>query len=99
MVDRSTILPVFPRSPNIVTKGYMDDIVRSLNQLMLILKNPGAGRNTTLVLTDLPISPLGLETGSLYREGSVIRIVLDFEAKPFGVSASGSVGTVSVTTV
>ena len=98
-MDRKNLYPVFSKAPVEYSKRYVDDLARSLNQLVYLLRNPGEGRNTTMVFTDLPTSGYGLEPGSLYHINGVVKVVLEYEAYSIGLQALGSVGTVSVTTV
>lgn len=68
--------PVLPRAPVEYDTHYMDDLIRTLNLILQELRNPGPLRGTTLVLTGLPSSPTGLESGSLWIDtGNVITIV------------------------
>ena len=62
------------------------------------MQNPGEGRHTTLVLTELLSNDSGLEEGSIFVVDGVLRIPLPFEPFPAGVLGSGLVGTVTVTT-
>lgn len=98
-MDQNSPFPVFARPPNEYEKRYFDDFARSLNQLVVLLRTPGVGRNTTTTFTNLPTSGIGLEPGALFRDGNTVKIVLEYEAYPSGVQAQGSVGTVTVTTV
>jgi hypothetical protein len=69
-----------------------------LNLLTTTIRNPGEGRQTTLVLTDLPTTDYGLEPGSLFQVDGVVRISLQNKPYVLGLAATGGVGTVSVTT-
>jgi hypothetical protein len=98
-MDRRIALPVFGNPPLDYDRVFFDDQVRKLNQLMALLKSPGEGRNTTLVLTNLPTSDYGLEAGSVYVvDNGVLRISILNAPYAQGVSASGRVGSVTVTT-
>lgn len=96
-MDRRLSLPVFGRSPDAYSPQYMDDVVRMLNILTTLIRNPGEGRQTTMVLTDLPTTDYGLEPGSLFQVDGAVRISLQNEPYVLGLSATGGVGTVSVT--
>lgn len=96
-MDRRISLPVFGRAPNAYAPQFLDDMVRMLNILTTILRNPGEGRQTTMVLTDLPTTDYGLEPGSLFQVDGVVRISLQSKPYVVGLSAAGGVGTVSVT--
>jgi len=69
-----------------------------LNLLTTTIRNPGEGRQTTLVLTDLPTTDYGLEPGSLFQVDGAVRISLQNKPYVLGLAAAGGVGTVSVTT-
>lgn len=98
-MDRRTALPVFGNPPVEYERAFLDDQVRKLNQLMAILKSPGEGRNTTIVLTNLPTSDYGLEAGSVYVvDNGVLRISMLNAPYLVGVSSTASVGAVTVTT-
>ncbi len=96
-MDRRLSLPVFGRSPDAYSPQYMDDVVRMLNILTTLIRNPGEGRQTTMVLTDLPTTDYGLEPGSLFQVDGAVRISLQDKPYVVGLSATGGVGTVSVT--
>lgn len=98
-MDQKSTFPVFAKPPNEYNRQYFDDLTRSLNQLVFLMRTPGVGRNTTITLTDIPTSGYGLEPGALFRQGNTVKIVLEYEAYPTGVQAQSSVGTVTVTTV
>lgn len=98
-MDQKSLFPVFGRAPLEYDRRYFDDLTRSLNQLVVLIRTPGVGRNTTITLTDLPTSGIGLEPGALFRTGNTVKIVLEYEAYPLGLQVQGSVGTVAVTTV
>lgn len=97
-MDRRVPFPVFGNSPGEYDRRFLDDLARKLNQLVTIIRTPGEGRNTTIVLTDLPTSDYGLEAGSLFQIDGVVRVSLAYVPYLSGVRATGSVGTVSVTT-
>ena len=98
-MDRRLTLPTFTRAPEEYSATYLNDLVRMLNQAMTALNSPGEGRQSTLVLTSLPQNDFGLEVGGLYRTGRNIFVVTLDTAVLQGVSATGRVGTVTVTTV
>ena len=96
-MDRRISLPVFGRSPDAYSPQYMDDVVRMLNILTTLIRNPGEGRQTTMVLTDLPTTDYGLEPGALFQVDGAVRISLQNKPYVLGLSATGGVGMVSVT--
>ncbi len=62
------------------------------------MQNPGEGRNTQLVLTNLQTDDSGLETGALFQQDGFIKISLVYKPHARGSSASGTVGSVTVST-
>jgi hypothetical protein len=83
---------------------YFDEVIRSFAVYLDQMQNPGEGRNTALVLTNLQNDDQGLEVGSLfqYRDAAgimgQIKIVVANQPNLRGNSITGSVGSVTVTT-
>ena len=67
--------PRLPEPPTEYTQQYMADLVRSLQVFIEQERNPGEMRGTKLTLTDLPTSATGLETGSLFNDSGVVKVV------------------------
>tara|TARA_B100000963_G_scaffold155153_1_gene135001 strand:+ start:803 stop:1033 length:231 start_codon:yes stop_codon:yes gene_type:complete len=67
--------PRLPEPPIEYTQQYMADLVRSLQVFIEQERNPGEMRGTKLTLTDLPTSATGLETGSLFNDSGVVKVV------------------------
>ena len=65
----------FALPPEEYDRAYFDDIVRSLSQLVVQMRNPGELRGTKITLTDLPTSSVGLETGALFNDNGTVKIV------------------------
>jgi hypothetical protein len=66
--------PRLPTPSSEYSVDYMSDLVRSLEAFINQERNPGAIRGTTLTLTDLPTSPTGLETGTLYNDAGTVKV-------------------------
>lgn len=99
-MDRSLQLPTFGRAPATYDPMYFYDMVRMLNNLTTMLTAPGVGRQSTLVITNMPSgSDYNLELGTLFQVDGVVRISVSNIPLPLGVSTKGFVGTVTVTTV
>ena len=77
----------------------MEEIVRSFSVYLTQMQNPGEGRHTELVLTNLQLNDQGLEIGSIFKVGTTgnLRIVVADVPHVRGNSATGSVGSVTVT--
>ena len=90
--------PRLPDAPEEYSQDYIADLVRSLELFIAQERNPGEQRATKITFTDLPTSDTGLESGALYRMGNDVKISLIDIAVPDGASASGAIGTVTVST-
>lgn len=77
---------------------YFAEIVRSFSTYLEQMHNPGEGRNTRLVLTNLQTDDTGLETGSLFQQAGFVKVTQINTPHVRGSSATGTVGTVAVTT-
>ena len=98
MSSRNVPLPYFPVPPAEYNPAYFAEIVRAFSVYLAQQQNPGEGRNTFTVFTALQQSDVGLEVGSVYRHGNQLLVVLPNISSPSGVSATASVGSVTVTT-
>ena len=67
--------PSLPEPPEVITRQYVEDLVRSLEIFISQERNPGELRATKITLTDLPTSSSGLETGALFNDSGTIKIV------------------------
>jgi len=72
-MDRRTPLPTFGGAPAEYSQEYANDIARALNQLVSLVKNPGEGRQSSMVLTNLNTSGSNTENGTLYNENGFVR--------------------------
>ena len=99
-MDRKISIPIFPDPPR---EGYTftwgSGLIRALDQMAQILRNPGEARATTMVITNLPTSDYGLEPGSLFRQGNQVFITLTDRPVPGALTGTTRLGTVTVTTV
>tara|TARA_R110000744_G_scaffold351298_2_gene457080 strand:- start:513 stop:827 length:315 start_codon:yes stop_codon:yes gene_type:complete len=102
-MSRNLVLPFFPTPPEEYNQQYMAELMRSFSTYLIQMQNPGEGRNTGLNLTNLQTDDQGLAPGELYqyRDASgmmgFIKITLVDQTNLRGITASGGVGTVSVT--
>ena len=97
-MSRNLNLPYFPVPPNDYNKDFMDNLVRAFSVYLSQMQNPGEGRNTRLVLTNLPSNDYGLETGALFQQDGFVKIAQINTPHVQGSSATGVVGTVTVVT-
>jgi len=97
-MDMRLIPPVFPRPASTYSEVFMADLVRSLASLVTFIRAVGEGRQTTIVLTNLANNDSGLEPGTIFQVEGVLRIPLLYSPYAAGLSATGSVGSVTITT-
>jgi hypothetical protein len=77
----------------------MDRLVAVLTKLKNDIHSVAEIRGTTLVVTQMPTSGVGLEAGSVFRnEQGQLFIVMENTGWVNGNSATGQVGSVTVTT-
>ena len=91
-------IPFFPDPPREYNQAYMAQVIRAFALFAQQVRNPGEGRNTFIVLTDLQQDDYGLEVGSIYRHGNELRIVVQDVAAVAGTTGIGYVGSVTVVT-
>ena len=98
MSSRNLPLPYFPIPPGQYNPAYFAEIIRAFSVYLTQQQNPGEGRNTFIVLTALQDNDQGLETGALFQQGGFVKITQANTPHVRGSSATGSVGTVTVST-
>lgn len=96
-MDRRVALPNFPIPGPQYSQRYMADLVNALARMTVVLRNPGEGRATTIVLTNLQTNDQGLEAGALFQVEGVVHVSLLNKPYLAGTSATTNVGTVAVT--
>jgi len=89
--------PQFPVAPAEYKKEYADAVVSIFSVFLQQFLSPGEGRNTNLTLTTLQQDGFGLETGALFQRDGFVKIVTIDHSDVRGLSATGDVGSVSVT--
>ena len=103
-MSRNLVRPFFPIPPQEYDKRYFDEVIRSFAVYLDQMQNPGEGRNTSLVLTNLQTDDQGLEPGSLYQGANsdglmgYVKITLADISALRGNVSTGLVGSVTVTT-
>lgn len=98
MTLRKIIAPFFPSPPREYSQGYMADLIRAFEQFVTIVRNPGEGRNTTIVLTNLPTSDAAIEFGTLFLHGNELRVAQEGVVPVDGEGMALAMGSVSVST-
>jgi hypothetical protein len=96
-MSRNLNLPFFPIPPEEYDKGYFTEVLRSYSTYMQNIQNPGEGRNTFTVFTNLQTDDSGLEIGSVFQHSGQLRVPLGNVPYVRGSSAIGEVGEVTVT--
>lgn len=74
MSNRGINLPFFAVPPAEYSQQYFSDMVQSYSSYLQSQNNPGVGRQTTMAITDLPVSTTGLRDGDLYNENGFVRV-------------------------
>lgn len=97
-MSRNLVRPFFPVPPAQYQRDYFAEVVRSFSSYLEQMQNPGEGRNTFIVLTNLQTDDSGLETGALFQQGGFVKITLPNIPHARGSAAIGSVGSVTVST-
>lgn len=95
-MSRNLPLPFLPVPPAEYRQTYFAEVVRSISVYMQNARNPGEGRHTRLVLTELPTTDQGLEPGALFEVDGFVKIAKPSTPHVGGVAATGAVGTVTV---
>lgn len=95
-MSRSVVRPQLPLPPVEYNQGYMAEIVRQFSVLIQQIQNPGDGRFTTVVITNLPTNDVGLESGSLYNHGGSVKVSELRTAAVAGSSLATTNGNVTV---
>jgi hypothetical protein len=95
-MSQKVIIPFFASAPLEYDRSYIAQITRAFSIFAQQVANPGEGRNTFTVFTNLQQNDYGLEVGTVYRQGNVLYITVTDTTAPAGVSATASVGTVTV---
>jgi hypothetical protein len=97
-MDVRLVFPTFSSPPAQYDQRYLQDLVRALDALVRVVKAPGEGRQTTIVLTDLQSNDYGLEPGTIFEVNGALRVSVVYSPYVAGVSSTGAVGSVTVTT-
>lgn len=96
-MSRNLVSPFFPLPPREYDQLYFQEVIRSFSVYINQQQSPGEGRNTFIVLTNLQTNDVGLETGALFEVDGFVKITKINTPHVAGNSATGSVGSVTVT--
>ena len=97
-MSRNLVRPYFPIPPAEYQRAYFAEVIRSFSTYLEQGQNPGEGRHTFMVLTNLQTDDVGLEIGALFQQSGFVKITLANTPHVRGSSATGQVGTVTVST-
>lgn len=97
-MSRNLPLPFFPVPPSEYQQQYFAEIVRAMSIYMQNERNPGEGRHTAMVLTNLQSNDQGLETGALFEHDGFVKITKANTPHVGGLAATSAVGSVTVST-
>jgi len=99
MSSRQLTRAFFPNPPAEYQQDTIAAIQEAYETLIRQIQNPGDIRATNITLTNLQSgSDQGLEVGAVYEKQGFLKIALANEPNVLGVSATGSVGSVTVST-
>ena len=97
-MSRNIVRPFFPEPPREYSSRYFSELVRSFSTYLINMQNPGEGRNTFGVFTNLQTDDSGLETGAIFNHGGYVKITQENTPHVRWSAGIGSVGSVTVTT-
>lgn len=98
MSNRLVPAPYFPIPPAEYEQRYFNEVIRAFSVFLEQSRNPGEGRNTFTVFTNLQTDDSGLETGAIFNHGGYVKITQENTPHVRGSAGIGSVGSVTVTT-
>lgn len=95
-MSRNLAIPYFPNAPREYNQQYISEIVRAFSVYVQQVQNPGEGRNTFSVFTNLQTDDSGLETGAIFNHGGYVKITQTNTPHARGSTGTGAVGSVTV---
>lgn len=93
----ATITPAPPRAPLEYSQNWAWQLNRWLENSTRLSSFPAVLRGGRLYLPSLPTAGYGLIVGEVYRDGDILRVVIENAGYMAPVTAAGSVGTLTVT--
>jgi hypothetical protein len=97
-MSRNLARPYFGIPPVQYQQQYFSEVIRSFSVFLEQSQNPGEGRNTTIVLTNLQEDDYQLEIGTLFQQDGFVKITRQGAPHVRGSTATGAVGSVTVVT-
>lgn len=95
-MSRNVPVPYFPIPPGDYSPRYFAEVIRAFSVYLEQARNPGEGRNTFTVFTDLQSNDVGLEPGAVFEVDGFLKVARPGYPHPAGTSGTGFVGTVTV---
>jgi hypothetical protein len=89
-MSRNLVRPYFPIPPAEYERSYFAEVIRSFSTYLEQTQNPGEGRNTFAVFTNLQTDDVGLETGTIFNHGGYVKIA---QANTPHVRGSAGIGS------
>ena len=96
-MSRNLVRPFFPIPPKEYDSVYFDEVVRAFSVYLDQMQNPGEGRNTKIVLTNLQVGSV-FEYRNAAGSMGYLKITRANESNLGGITGTGQVGAVTVTT-
>ncbi len=90
--------PTLPMPTTAYDVNFMNQLVRALGNYFGLLDSTTPIQVDSITLSRLPTTGAGLPVGSVYQSGDVLMIVVDYKAYAASLSATATLGSVTVTT-
>ena len=97
-MSRNLVRPYFPIPPDSYNQAYFNEVIRAFSVYVQQQQNPGEGRNTFTVFTQLQTDDSGLEIGAVFNHGGYLKVTEANTPHARGSTGTGGVGSVTVTT-
>ena len=96
-MSRRLARPFFPVPPQDYDRTYFTEVIRAFSLFLQQVQNPGDARHTEMTVTNLQTHDQGLEVGALFNVDGFVKITRNNVPHPASLSATASIGSVSVT--
>jgi len=97
-MSRGLVQPLFPNAPQEYDPRFMAEVVRAFSVFLQQVNNPGPWQASALSLPDLQQDNFELRVGDIFQHGDELRITVSNKPYPRGSTATGAVGSVTVST-
>ena len=96
-MSRGLVQPLFPNAPPEYDSAYMAEVVRAFSIFLQQVNNPGPWQASALTLPNLQTDNFNLPVGGIFQHGDELRITVPNKPYLRGSTATGTVGSVTVT--